>query len=99
MGHKYATAAGSFWLELGTPAPDEWRGGVAAVIVNEQGERVARLQIYCHPDFEGYDACKALSADAMLEQAAGRLQVSGHDHIVVAESCEASVGLFLNPPQ
>ena len=99
MGHQYATPAGSFRLELAAPAPDEWRGGVAAVIVNEKGERVARLQIYCHPDFEGYDACQALSPDAMLAQAAERLQVSGHDHIVVAESCEASVGLFLNPPQ
>jgi hypothetical protein len=99
MAHQYLTAEGTFRLQLATPAEDEWRGGVAAVIVDEQGERIANVQIYCHPDFRDYETCRALSADAMLEQTAERLQVSGHDHIVLAESCEASVGLLLNPPK
>ncbi len=84
-------------MESPTPV-DDYRGGVAAVILDQSGARVANLQIYCHPDFPGFEICSTLSVETMLERAAARLQKTGHDDILLGESSGASVGMFLNPP-
>jgi hypothetical protein len=96
--HTYATTSGTFHVRQVSAQVDDHRGGIRAEIFDEAGEKVASVQIYCHPDFPGYDACCQLSADSMLASATARLQKYGHDGIVLAESCGASVGMFLNPP-
>jgi hypothetical protein len=96
--HEYTTTSGTFRLKEASPPVDDHRGGIRAEIVDVGGVRIATLQIYCHPDFPGYDECRRLTSDAMLERAIARLQETGHEAIVLGESSGASVGLFLNPP-
>jgi hypothetical protein len=96
--HEYTTASGTFRLEQASTPVDDHRGGLSAEIVDDRGVRIAALQIYCHPDFPGYDACCLLTSSEMLAQAAERLQLYGHEGILLGESCGGSVGLFLNPP-
>jgi hypothetical protein len=96
--HEYTTTSGTFRLRQMLPPVDDHRGGLRAEIVDVRGARVATLQIYCHPDFPGYDDCRMLSSDAMLDKAAAKLRITGHEAIVLGESSGADVGLFLNPP-
>ena len=98
MPHQYSTASGTFRLVQAAGPDDDFRGGVSAKIIDDGGGHVANLQVYCHPDFPGYDACCQLSSDAMLAAAAERLQKTGHDAIVLGSSHGAAVGMFLNPP-
>jgi hypothetical protein len=96
--HQYFTELGRFVLVPSESPVDDYRGGVSAEILNSSGGRVARLQVFCHPDFPGFETCAALSADEMLAIAALRLQDTGHDAIVLAASSGASAGLFINTP-